>query len=184
MSKVFVVDSYSKPLDPVHPGRARLLLKERKASVYRRFPFTIILKSVVTQAQVEPLRVKIDPGSKTTGIAVVNDTSGEVVFAANLQHRGNEIKKRLDDCRAVRRNRRNRQTRYRKPRCAPRHAVMYLPKIGKELEGRFLDHPSYLELKNKGNHSMTGTRGTSRDVADEWYPQDPRRMAKAKLLEL
>ncbi len=31
---------------------------------------------------------------------------------------------------------------------------------------------------------MTGTRGTSRGIADEWYPQDPRRMAKAKLLEL
>jgi 5-methylcytosine-specific restriction endonuclease McrA len=116
MSKVFVVDSYYKPLDPVHPGWARLLLKQGKASVYRRFPFTIILKIVVDQPQVEPLRLKIDPGSKTTGIAVVNDVSGEVVFAANLQHRGKEIKKHLDDRRAVRHNRRARLTRYRKPR--------------------------------------------------------------------
>jgi len=116
MSKVFVVDSYDKPLNPVHPGWARLLLKQGKASVYRRFPFTIILKTVVGLPQVEPLRIKIDPGSQTTGIAVVNDTSGEVVFAANLEHRGKEIKKRLDNRRAVRRNRRARLTRYRKPR--------------------------------------------------------------------
>lgn len=116
MSKVFVVDTYYKPLNPVHPGRARLLLKQGRAAVYRRFPFTIILKSVVAQPEVEPLRLKIDPGSKTTGLAVVNDASGEVVFAANLSHRGEKIKKRLDDRRAVRHNRRARHTRYRKPR--------------------------------------------------------------------
>jgi RRXRR protein len=38
VSKVFVLDSYYQPLDPVHPGWARLLLKQGKASVYRRFP--------------------------------------------------------------------------------------------------------------------------------------------------
>ncbi len=116
MSKVFVIDSYYKPLDPVHPGWARFLLKQGKASVYRRFPFTIILKTVIAQPQGEPLRVKIDPGSKTTGIAVINDASGEVVFAANLSHRGEKIKERMDKRQAVRRHRRNRKTRYRAPR--------------------------------------------------------------------
>ena len=116
MSKVFVVDSYYKPLDPVHPGWARLLLKKGEASVYRRFPFCIILKVAVDQPQVEPFRLKIDPGSQTTGIAVVNDASGEVAFAANLEHRGKEIKKRLDARRALRHNRRVRLTRYRVPR--------------------------------------------------------------------
>ncbi|HEX6481187.1 MAG TPA: RNA-guided endonuclease IscB [Ktedonobacteraceae bacterium] len=116
MSKVFVVDSYYKPVNPVHPGRARLLLNQGKAAVYRRFPFTIILKSVVELPEVEPLRIKIDPGSKTTGLAIVNDASGEVVFAAELIHRGEKIKKRLDDRRSVRHNRRARHTRYRAPR--------------------------------------------------------------------
>ncbi len=116
MSKVFVVDSYYKPLDPVHPGWARVLLKQGKAAVYRRFPFCLILKTVVDQPQVESLRLKIDPGSQTTGIAVVNDTSGEVVFAANLSHRGQNIKERQDSRRAVRRGRRQRKTRSRAPR--------------------------------------------------------------------
>jgi 5-methylcytosine-specific restriction endonuclease McrA len=116
VSKVFVLDSYYKPLDPVHPGRARLLLKQGKAAVYRRFPFCIILKIGVEQPQGEPLRVKIDPGSKTTGIAVINNASGEVVFAAELSHRGEKVKKRMDDRRAVRRHRRSRKTRYRASR--------------------------------------------------------------------
>jgi hypothetical protein len=52
------------------------------------YPFCIILTCVVEQPEVVPLRVKLDPGSKTTGIAIVNDASGEVVFAAELSHRG------------------------------------------------------------------------------------------------
>ncbi len=128
MSKVFVIDTNQKPLNPVHPGRARLLLKQGKAAVFRRFPFTIILRIAVDQPEVEPLRVKIDPGSKTTGITVVNDATGEVLFAATLSHRGGDIKKRLDSRRAVRRSRRNRKTRYRAPRWSNRkRASGWLP---------------------------------------------------------
>jgi 5-methylcytosine-specific restriction endonuclease McrA len=116
MSKVFVVDTYQKPLDPVHPGRARLLLKQGKAAVWRRFPFTIILSKQVEHPQVQPLRIKLDPGSKSTGIALLNDASGEVVFAAELTHRGGQIKKALDTRRGVRRGRRARKTRYRQAR--------------------------------------------------------------------
>lgn len=116
MSNVFVIDTDGKPLNPVHPGRARLLLKQGKAAVFRRYPFTLVLKIEVTEPQVDPLRIKLDPGSQTTGIAIVNDATGEVVFAAELSHRGQTIKKALDDRRAVRRGRRARQTRYRKPR--------------------------------------------------------------------
>ena len=116
MSKVFVLDTNKHPLNPVHPGRARMLLSHGKAAVLKRYPFTIILKSAVESPVVEPLRIKLDPGSKTTGIAIVNDTSGEVVFAAELTHRGEAIKKRLESRRVVRRGRRQRHTRYRQPR--------------------------------------------------------------------
>ena len=116
MSRVFVIDTNHKPLDPIHPGRARILLTEGKAAVYRRYPFTIILKIDVQEPVVQPLRIKLDPGSRTTGIAIVNNATGEVVFAAELSHRGQKIKASLDDRRAIRRSRRNRKTRYRKPR--------------------------------------------------------------------
>ena len=64
----------------------------------------------------EPLRIKIDPGSKATGIAIVNDATGEVVFAAEIEHRGQLIKARLDSRRAIRRGRRSRKARYRESR--------------------------------------------------------------------
>ncbi len=120
MSYVFVVDVQRKPLNPVHPGRARRLLTEGKAAVLRRSPLTIIRKTAMPDAQPDPLRVKIDPGSKTTGMAVVNDASGEVVWAAEMHHRGQQVKDRLDQRRACRRSRRSRHTRYRQPRFANR----------------------------------------------------------------
>ncbi len=116
MSKVFVLDTNKQPLNPVHPGRARMLLSLGKAAVFRRYPFTLILKKEVLTPTVEPLRIKIDPGAKTTGLALVNDNTGEVVWVAQLQHRGFQIREVLTSRRQLRRSRRNRKTRYRKPR--------------------------------------------------------------------
>jgi 5-methylcytosine-specific restriction endonuclease McrA len=116
MSKVFVVDTNRIPLDPVHPGRARMLLSQGRAAVLKRYPFTIVLKAVINKPQVQPLHIKLDPGSKITGLAIVEDTSGEIVFAAEINHRGHKIKATLDDRRSQRRSRRQRKTRYRKPR--------------------------------------------------------------------
>jgi len=66
----------------------------------------------------QPLILKIDPGAETTGIVLLMKRRGqlEVVWAANLKHRGTFIKKRLDKRRGVRRSRRSRKTRYRQPR--------------------------------------------------------------------
>jgi 5-methylcytosine-specific restriction endonuclease McrA len=108
MSYVFVLDTNKQPLNPVHPGWARKLLSKGRAAVYKRYPFTIILKK--KDAEVQPLRLKIDPGSKTTGLAIVNDNTGDVLFAAELNHRGLKIKKSMDSRRAIRRGRRNRNT--------------------------------------------------------------------------
>ncbi|MEQ8756187.1 MAG: RNA-guided endonuclease IscB [Coleofasciculus sp. G1-WW12-02] len=116
MSKVFVLDTNKQPLNPIHPGRARILLSQGKAGVFRHYPFTLILKQEVSNPKIEPLRVKIDPGAKTTGLALVNDTTGEVVWVAELQHRGFQIRESLTSRRQLRRSRRNRKTRYRKPR--------------------------------------------------------------------
>jgi 5-methylcytosine-specific restriction endonuclease McrA len=46
----------------------------------------------------------------------MNETTGEVVFAAELSHRGHQISEALDRRRATRRSRGPRKTRYRKPR--------------------------------------------------------------------
>ena len=115
MSKVFVMDAEKRPLNPISPAKARILLTQKKAAVFRHQPFTIILKYAV-KSSVEDLRLKIDPGSKFTGIALVNDGTGEVVWGADIQHRGMVIKNALESRRSLRRGRRGRKTRYRQPR--------------------------------------------------------------------
>ena len=128
MSLVFVVDQQQKPCRPVHPGRARHLLTHERAAVYRRFPFTLVLKAGERAEESEPVRLKIDPGSKTTGLAVVNDATGQVVWAAEVAHRGEQVKARLDQRRACRRSRRSRHTRYRPARFLNRRRrVGWLP---------------------------------------------------------
>lgn len=112
---VFLIDSHKTPLNPVHPAQARKLLESGKAAVFRRYPFTLILKRVVENPLIHPLTLKIDPGSKFTGIALVTDRN-EVIWAMELQHRGEEIKSALLQRRLVRRGRRNRNTRYRQAR--------------------------------------------------------------------
>jgi 5-methylcytosine-specific restriction endonuclease McrA len=115
--RVFVLDNNRKPLDPCTPARARILMARGKAAVFRRYPFTIILKDrTVEQSVIHEHRLKIDPGAKTTGVAIVQEETGKVVAAAEITHRGTKIKAGLDARRALRRGRRQRKTRYRKPR--------------------------------------------------------------------
>ena len=111
-----VVDADRLALAPCTPRRARLLLSSGKAAVLRRYPFTIILKKSYPAASPRPVRLKIDPGSKTTGFAVITEATGEVVWAAELEHRGQLIKNAMESRRSLRSGRRNRKTRYRPPR--------------------------------------------------------------------
>ena len=111
---VFVLDNNKQPLEPCTPGMARSLLKVGKAAVFRQYPFTIILKKAVDKREVELCQLKLDPGSKTTGIAIVQDN--KLIWAAELTHRGQQIKDNLESRRSLRRGRRGRKTRYRKPR--------------------------------------------------------------------
>src|SRR4028119_726938 len=110
---VLVLDTDRKPLTPCKPSMARKLLSAGKAKVFRIYPFTIILSKRV-DGMPEPMELKLDPGSRTTGIALIQD--GKVVWGGELTHRGLAIKSGLDSRRAIRRSRRNRKTRYRKPR--------------------------------------------------------------------
>jgi len=117
VQRVFVLDKNKQPLMPCHPARARELLKKGKAAVFRYHPFTIILKDR-EGGDTQPIQVKIDPGSKVTGVTLIGDFKNgkKVIWGAEIHHRGQSIKKSLDTRRGVRRSRRNRKTRYRKAR--------------------------------------------------------------------
>jgi 5-methylcytosine-specific restriction endonuclease McrA len=115
---VFVLDKHKKPLMPCMEKRARLLLERKKAVIHKIMPFTIRLKERA-RGEIQPVRVKLDPGSKTTGTAVVRE-AGEgqqsVLFLAELQHRGHAIRDALKQRSAFRRRRRSANLRYRAPR--------------------------------------------------------------------
>jgi len=117
MQRVLVLSSTKKPLMPCHPARARELLRKGRAAVYRKVPFTIILK-YREDGEVQPVEVKVDPGSKVSGIALVASfkRGAAVVWAGNLKHRGDAIRMALASRRSLRRGRRSRKTRYRAPR--------------------------------------------------------------------
>jgi 5-methylcytosine-specific restriction endonuclease McrA len=114
---VFVLSSDGQPLDPCHPARARQVLRRGRARIVRRFPMTIqLLDRRADQSTTHPLRLKIDPGSRTTGLALVAEESATVVWAAELTHRSRTICDALLARRAFRSNRRQRHTRYRPAR--------------------------------------------------------------------
>jgi len=113
---VFVLDTRKQPLMPCSEKRARLLLNRGRAVVVRAYPFTIRLKDRIG-GSTQPLRLKLDPGSKITGIAVVREQgqTQHVLTLMELGHRGRKISKSLDQRRSFRRRRRS-QLRYRAPR--------------------------------------------------------------------
>jgi 5-methylcytosine-specific restriction endonuclease McrA len=117
MQHVFVLDADRQALDPCHPARARELLSTGRAAVFRRYPFAIILKArTATESVLHNHRLKIDPGSRTTGFAIVQEHTKRIVWAAELNHRGQLIREALLRRNTIRRSRRRRKTRYRKPR--------------------------------------------------------------------
>src|SRR5258708_22499374 len=105
MNHVLVIDKNKQPLMPCHPARARHLLKAGKATVLRRFPFTILLTER-SGGDTQPTQIKLDPGSRTTGVAIViqGKRGHRVKWAAEISHRGHTITKALATRRAQRRN--------------------------------------------------------------------------------
>ncbi|QMV32475.1 HNH endonuclease [Ralstonia phage Claudette] len=112
---------------PCSEQRARKLLSAGRARVHRLYPFTIrLIDRQQANSVLQPLELKLDPGSKTTGLAVCRveeriDVDGVVErvmhirFLMDLVHRGHAIKEALHARAAMRRRRRG-NLRYRAPR--------------------------------------------------------------------
>ena len=125
---VFVLDRRQKPLMPCNEKRARKLLEKGRARVHRLMPFSIrLVDRTIHDSVLQSVTVKLDPGSKTTGIALVRESetvdveTGEInttIRVLNLfeiHHRGPQISESLTARRQMRRRRRG-DLRYRKPR--------------------------------------------------------------------
>lgn len=108
---VYVLNKSGRPLMPCKPRRARLLLKDKKAKVVKKEPFTIQLL-YGSSGYVQDITLGVDAGSKTIGISAV--TGKKEVYAAETELR-QDIPELLSSRREARRTRRN-HLRYRKPR--------------------------------------------------------------------
>ena len=117
VSHVFVLDKHGNPLMPCRPSRARKLLSSGRARVHRLVPFVIRLIDR-EDCKVQPIRLKFDPGSKVTGIALVREVGKVqyVLYLAELEHRGAAIRKHMIQRAMFRRRRRTANLRYREPR--------------------------------------------------------------------
>ena len=114
---VYVLNQNGQPIMPTEDHRmVRLLLKENKAKVVRRTPFTIKLL-VKTKEFIQPITLGVDAGSKKIGLSA--STKTKELFKAELLPR-NDVVKNLSTRREFRRARRNRKTRYRKARFSNR----------------------------------------------------------------
>jgi 5-methylcytosine-specific restriction endonuclease McrA len=113
---------------PCHPARARELLRRSRAVVVRLAPFTIRLKDRVRgQSDVSGVQLRIEPGSKGTGIAVTDSKAEKALdgstmtvrrglVSIELLHRGEQVRKAMAQRAGYRRRRRSANCRYRAPR--------------------------------------------------------------------
>ena len=109
---VYVLNKENKPLMPCSARKARILLKEGKATVVKKMPFTIKL-TYGSSGYKQEITLGVDAGSKTIGISSTTDK--KELYASEVELR-NDIVGLLSTRREQRRSRRNRKTRYRAPR--------------------------------------------------------------------
>ena len=110
---VYVLNKDGHPLMPTERhGKVRRMLRNGEAKVVRRCPFTIQLL-YESEDKVQEITLGVDSGSRKIGLSATTDA--KVLYEAEVELR-NDIVELLATRRELRRSRRNRKTRYRKPR--------------------------------------------------------------------
>lgn len=120
---------------PCSPRKAKLLLREGKAQVLKRNPFTIQLVNG-SSGYKQDLTLSVDTGHTEVGISVLSET--KEVFSAVMTLR-NDISKNIADRSMYRRNRRSR-LRYRKPRFNNRSASTRKGKLAPSVQWKVDAH--------------------------------------------
>src|SRR3989442_935884 len=101
---VYVINQNGHPLMPCRPSKARKLLRDRRAKVIRRCPFTIQLLWNCEE-HVQKVTLSFDKGSRHTGFSCVGN--GNILLSGEIEHRG-DVKNKMDDRRTNRKLRRGR----------------------------------------------------------------------------
>lgn len=139
---VYVLSKDNKPLMPCTNVIARLLLKQGKAKVKRKEPFTIKLTYDTTE-YTQKLTLGVDTGSGTLGTAVSTD-NGKIVYMSKVFVR-NDIKDKMVQRASYRRNRRNRKTRYRKAKWLNRKSSIKKDRFSPTMISKLNSHVKEIE---------------------------------------
>lgn len=110
--RVYVKNLRGEALMPTTPQKARKLIKENKAKIVNYTPFTIQLL-YATGETTQPVSIGIDLGAKHIGVAIQSEN--KVISKGEIELR-DDVKSLMETRKIYRRSRRNRKTRYRKPR--------------------------------------------------------------------
>ena len=139
---VYVISKENKPIMPCSNVIARLLLKQQKAKVKRKQPFTIKLLYETTN-YIQDLTLGVDTGSGTIGTAVTTD-DGKIIYTSEVVVR-NDINDKMTQRSKYRRNRRNRKTRYRKSRFLNRKNSIRSNRFSPTMVSKFHSHIKEIE---------------------------------------
>lgn len=141
---VYVLSIDKQPLMPIRRhGKVRRLLKEGKARVVRREPFTIQLL-FETDNNVSHLVLKIDTGSKYIGAGVTDDNDC-VYYASEVEIR-NDIHTKMVRRGMYRRARRSRKLRYRKVRFLNRRNSIKKDRFSPTMVSKYDSHQREIEF--------------------------------------
>lgn len=141
-NKVYVINKHGRPLMPCSPATARHLLDDGKAKVKKRTPFTIQLL-FGSSGYTQEIILGVDAGSKTIGLSASAET--EELFSAEVKPRNNVVDL-LSTRREFRRARRNRKTRYRKPRFNNRVRSKHKGWLAPSVETKIQEHITAIKM--------------------------------------
>ena len=143
----YILKQNGQPLMPTSRfGKVRRLLKEGKAKVVRKEPFTIRLLYEPETDVVQECYCGVDTGSKHIGVAVVGND--KVLYQSQTELR-DDIKRKMDRRRISRRGRRNRKTRYRKPRFLNRKNSIRKDRLPPSVKHKVQAHIDEIEFCKK-----------------------------------
>ena len=144
---VYVLKQNGQPFMPTERfGKVRRLLKEGKAKVVRREPFTIKLLYEPETDVVQECYCGVDTGSKHIGVACIGND--KVLYQSQVELR-NDIKKKMDSRRMYRRTRRSRKTRYRKARFLNRRNSIRKDRLPPSVKHKVQAHIDEIEFCKK-----------------------------------
>lgn len=143
---VYVINKDGKPLMPItRHGKVRRLLRDKRAKVVNRTPFTIQLLYKTEKEEIQDITLGVDAGSKHIGLSAT--TKKKELFSGEYELR-NDIVDKLSTKRQNRRTRRSR-LRYRKPRFNNRKSTKKKGWLAPSIEHKINSHEKIIEDLHK-----------------------------------